>query len=535
MERVISFPLIILFVLLPLAISPFTYHPGTLSYTLILLFIPLAFFQYCLLLFKDKIKLKFSPLYWLLFLHSFFLLLTLSFSPYFYLTAGATLLYFLFFLLFFLSSQGLEAEEEKFYLYSLIPVIITFFLQLAGLRIGGARFTSTLGQKNLFALYLCSSSLFLVKAFLEKRIRFLFYILYPLLIFAIIFSRSRSGWLTFVLMYTLYFYFLSPERIRRIIRHLFILVSFLLISLILINFLLRYREFTRPERLTIPFRLYVWKSGWKMFLARPLLGWGRDTFPYVFPSYREKELEKFVSSDVMMAPRAHNEYLQVLVEEGIVGFILFLLFWILILKQCWDKKEFFKFSLISGLLFHGVFSVSLRYPLFLFLLYYFGGKVISLKEKIISRSGKVLFLLSSGVVLIFSTAVNFRMTWADYYLQKGVVLSQRGKIEEAEFYMEKALTLNPFSPSILYKLGKIEFLRKNYDKAEYIYKRLIFLAGDYVEVHANLARVYFMKGEFEKAIKELDIEEKLHPGLEKYKIMKKILLKIKDKGIFPAP
>jgi O-antigen ligase len=60
-------------------------------------------------------------------------------------------------------------------------------------------------------------------------------------------------------------------------------------------------------------RLAIVRDGLKMFAARPLIGWGLGTFPEAYPQYRSFYTNLFVN-------QAHNDYLQLLVEMGILGF-----------------------------------------------------------------------------------------------------------------------------------------------------------------------------------------------------------------------
>lgn len=57
----------------------------------------------------------------------------------------------------------------------------------------------------------------------------------------------------------------------------------------------------------------------KIFAHKPLLGWGFGTFPTIYPSFRSFYTNLFVN-------QAHNDYAQLLVEAGLVGFGLMLWF-----------------------------------------------------------------------------------------------------------------------------------------------------------------------------------------------------------------
>jgi O-antigen ligase len=66
-------------------------------------------------------------------------------------------------------------------------------------------------------------------------------------------------------------------------------------------------------------RLDVVKDLPKMVRDRPVAGWGLGVFPIVYPQYRS------FSTDLVVN-QAHNDYLQALVETGILGFIFVLWF-----------------------------------------------------------------------------------------------------------------------------------------------------------------------------------------------------------------
>jgi O-antigen ligase len=60
-------------------------------------------------------------------------------------------------------------------------------------------------------------------------------------------------------------------------------------------------------------RAYINRDGFRMFLKRPVLGWGLGAFPIVYPQFRTFYTNFFVNE-------AHNDYLQLLVEMGLLGF-----------------------------------------------------------------------------------------------------------------------------------------------------------------------------------------------------------------------
>jgi len=66
-------------------------------------------------------------------------------------------------------------------------------------------------------------------------------------------------------------------------------------------------------------RLQIDRDALRMFVPRPILGWGLGTFPDVYPQFRSFHTNFFINE-------AHNDYLQLLVEMGGLGFATMLWF-----------------------------------------------------------------------------------------------------------------------------------------------------------------------------------------------------------------
>ncbi len=56
------------------------------------------------------------------------------------------------------------------------------------------------------------------------------------------------------------------------------------------------------------------RDGLRMFLKKPVLGWGLGAFPVVYPQFRTFYTNFFINE-------AHNDYLQLLIEMGLLGFV----------------------------------------------------------------------------------------------------------------------------------------------------------------------------------------------------------------------
>ena len=113
-------------------------------------------------------------------------------------------------------------------------------------------------------------------------------------------------------------------------------------------------------------RLAIDRDALRMFRDKPVLGWGLGTFSVVYPQFRSFYSDKFVNE-------AHNDYLQLLVEMGSLGFLTALWFLVLTFRGAlkkmgdwsWDFNGAVALAALlgcSGLLVHSFLDFNLQIP-----------------------------------------------------------------------------------------------------------------------------------------------------------------------------
>jgi len=113
-------------------------------------------------------------------------------------------------------------------------------------------------------------------------------------------------------------------------------------------------------------RLDIDRDGLRMFVQKPVLGWGLGTFPEVYPQFRTFYTNFFINA-------AHNDYVQLLVETGVLGFLAML--WLLLVAfrngirklKGWARDTNGGLALaamlgITGILFHSFVDFNLQIP-----------------------------------------------------------------------------------------------------------------------------------------------------------------------------
>jgi O-antigen ligase len=130
-------------------------------------------------------------------------------------------------------------------------------------------------------------------------------------------SGSRGGMLAFVLE-TILFAALAFEK-KRSLRVALGSTALCLSVLALLIFVGKGQVLGRLGDLAPGIRWDITKDCFRMFTHRPVLGWGLGTFPTIYPRYRSFYTNLFINE-------AHNDYAQLLVETGLLGFGLMLWF-----------------------------------------------------------------------------------------------------------------------------------------------------------------------------------------------------------------
>jgi len=74
------------------------------------------------------------------------------------------------------------------------------------------------------------------------------------------------------------------------------------------------------QHFTIQERLCLWETAERMIRTRPLLGWGPGTFALVSPNLQPASQRR-----AKLSAHAHNTYLQIAAEQGLLGLVAFLL------------------------------------------------------------------------------------------------------------------------------------------------------------------------------------------------------------------
>ncbi|MCK5558733.1 MAG: O-antigen ligase family protein, partial [Candidatus Hydrogenedentes bacterium] len=120
-------------------------------------------------------------------------------------------------------------------------------------------------------------------------------------------------------------------------------------------------------------RTSMWQSAFRTFLDAPVLGVGKGNYEIATPAYWTESAKTAFASNLRMGIQAHNEYLEIAVETGIVGLGAFI--WFLVClgsrslslwkKELTGERRTILLAIVCALtavLVHSLFSFNLQTP-----------------------------------------------------------------------------------------------------------------------------------------------------------------------------
>jgi len=462
---------------------------------------------------------------------------------------------------------------------------------------------STIGQKNWISNYLSLIFPIIFSFFLLgeiKRNKIFYYLLLSVLYTTLLICQSRGIWISISLTAILAIYIIFKFKLFEVFHKnqkwlVLLLVTFLIITIIYsTDNPLNKSAITVPQRALSTFdmdgssvnvRLLMWKTSLEMIKDKPLFGSGIGTFKINYLDYQAELIKSnpYYAKYSGKAEEAHNEYLQMGAELGIVGVGVFLailfIFYSLVLhylkKGNSNNNKIIVLGLIMGItsfLIHGSFTFPLHVTAlgsgFFIIL---GLTMVYLKDFNFSEFNKLkdskknvkkrkysrlIFLFTILILLIMIFAINSLVVkpyLAEVYAYKGRENLELGKYDDALTDFEYAAKLNPSNGRILLNLGatyynlgifeeainKLKQSKKyyddhnihrnlglcykqqeNYQKAEEEFKYAIYLNPKFIDAYADLAYLYAIQKDYDKAIAEWNKILEIEPNFsEKYNVI----------------
>ncbi|MDE2293653.1 MAG: O-antigen ligase family protein, partial [Elusimicrobia bacterium] len=190
------------------------------------------------------------------------------------------------------------------------------------------RVFSTFGNPNFYGDFLVLISPVIFSQWLQTR-RFSLLVLLFMLVWNLIATGTKGAWIGFMvaglLFMATYFWFFDREALKRNVKKLF-MAGVLAVITAIGGVLFKLHE--DPHLTSMNFRLSTWEATWEMITTQPVMGTGIWSFWTIYPAFRRPAIFHIEGKHNTETDHAEDEWLEVLFDEGIIGFGIFL--WLIV-------------------------------------------------------------------------------------------------------------------------------------------------------------------------------------------------------------
>jgi len=218
------------------------------------------------------------------------------------------------------------------------------------------RMSGTLSNPDFFGQFvvlLIFITAFIFLAERAKDLKFMWGVIIFIDALALYYARARGAWLGLIAGFFLVFLFwiFSRPRLEARIKKRLIVAGSLISILIMLFFLFpKFSVFNNFSNLiqtslesSVVSRMHIWGIALEGWRQKPVLGWGVESFSYVFDkSYKTKFLD-FIPEG-MYFDRPHNKLLEVMNDTGTIGLLTYLFIFFAAIYILFKNKKYWEVS-----------------------------------------------------------------------------------------------------------------------------------------------------------------------------------------------
>ncbi|MFC1584946.1 O-antigen ligase family protein [Fibrobacterota bacterium] len=270
------------------------------------------------------------------------------------------------------------------------------------------------------------------------------------------------------------------------------------------------------------FRQWTWSAAWQAFLAAPFFGTGTGSFLSAAAGHLSP-VTHTVMDPLRQAFRAHNHYLHLLVEKGIVGFFLEM---ILLTGAGWmlwrqyrisgNKMAGYGFYALLGMCIQSFFSVAVEFAVPKALFYGVMGYAWSFESRKENNAFNPSLILKASygfmVVLAMLHGFGYIKTLAGdaYYVRAKQHMGDRNKKQYHQMLL-KSLEWEPWHPETNYHYANVLAASGFYHEALQYLKRIDDRAPRHMPTPIMRSQVYLKMGQYDSAYQQAELIQKKYP------------------------
>ena len=299
------------------------------------------------------------------------------------------------------------------------------------------------------------------------------------------------------------------------------------------------RSYKNSESESVYFRLAAWRNSLVMAGDNPVLGTGLGNLKINYPRYHRSAVYDGMSGEKKQLLNLHNDYLQVLVELGSIGFLLLMGLICVVAVTSWKalrphdgSSVIMPAALTASLACYGIVS-------------FFGfpasravhpAYVALIVAGLLACSGGIkLFvyksspawlspvLKSTAILLVVAAVVLYGKKVLEYDPSRKITYSYLGRAynslkqpEKGIECLKKTLQYNPWHITAMINLGASYSELGDYGKASEIFSRGLSIAPESAALHNNFGNLLSRIGKYSAALAEFSLAATHEPDNPRY-------------------
>ncbi len=255
-------------------------------------------------------------------------------------------------------------------------------------------------------------------------------------------------------------------------------------------------------------RIYWSGEALNIFKEKPLFGMGGGAWE---ASYRHFQSYLYPSTQV------HNHWMQVLIEVGLVGFLIFVSIWVFFIIRSVknyinlkDNDKLLQWSILVsavGLGAHALIDFDLSLSAVTILLFSLFGATRALGEIVNPIESKYFkkynYAVALTLILIFILLPGFLLA-AQSSAKNAITEIKEKDIVDAVDYFEDASRFDPFNAEYKIDLAQLHLKLKNEDEAVKNISKAVKIDKYNWRIHEKAGEMYWKLGDINKAVEEFE-------------------------------
>ncbi len=257
-------------------------------------------------------------------------------------------------------------------------------------------------------------------------------------------------------------------------------------------------------------RLFIWKLSAEMIKENPLRGYGYGLFER---NYNLKQADYFSNQTSTTAEHrnasfvsmAYNDYLEEAIEGGIIGFLCYLGFFIVLGRLAIKQKDIEALSIVSAVAVMALFNFIYAAITTWFLLLSYGGILLAASNNRFSlpitlKKVSAFTFCCIAILLLYHQC---RVINAQIGLQKSISLIKKDQLEEAGSLLAQLLEQASTSEAFLTQYANSLARQKQYQEAIVVYQKATLYTSN-PSLYYRMANCYTHLSQYDDALRTLN-------------------------------